>query len=294
MPFRLTVPSKTFLLGEYVALTGGPAILLATKPRFELLIDNKPGIHEGINPKSPAAKFIKKNADFYQNYQLKFIDPYNKLGGLGASSAQFAMVFALKQQANKLRDEEIFDLITEYQQVAWNGKGIAPSGADLVAQIKGGICFFHKAQKEIKIFSWPFSETEFCLIHTGNKIATHVHLKKLTKFYSQDLENIVHTGLTSLEKKDSKQFAAAINHYAEILQSKKLVTTNTIKLLKKIYQQPGVLAAKGCGALGADVIFVLLTKKNSDKFIEWANSQALHVVSSGNHVSHGLEGVSCD
>jgi mevalonate kinase len=34
----LSVPGKTFLVGEYVALDGGPSIVLATRPCFEMKI----------------------------------------------------------------------------------------------------------------------------------------------------------------------------------------------------------------------------------------------------------------
>ena len=38
---RLSVPSKSFFLGEYLALTGGRTLLAATLPRFELPLDGR-------------------------------------------------------------------------------------------------------------------------------------------------------------------------------------------------------------------------------------------------------------
>lgn len=36
MTIALSAPSKTFLVGEYAVLRGGPALLLNTSPRFRL------------------------------------------------------------------------------------------------------------------------------------------------------------------------------------------------------------------------------------------------------------------
>ena len=80
MALQLSVPSKTFLLGEYVALNGGPAIVLCTAPRFELRVEKNSSHakYENIHPQSPAGKLIAKNS-FYQKYDLHFIDPYHGL-----------------------------------------------------------------------------------------------------------------------------------------------------------------------------------------------------------------------
>ena len=44
----LSAPGKTFLVGEYVALAGGPSIVLATEPRFELRVYS-----DGCDPTTP-------------------------------------------------------------------------------------------------------------------------------------------------------------------------------------------------------------------------------------------------
>ena len=50
------IPAKTFLLGEYVAIVGGAAIILTTTPGFEVrLVDT--GDVTGIHPSSPAGLF---------------------------------------------------------------------------------------------------------------------------------------------------------------------------------------------------------------------------------------------
>ena len=164
-----------------------------------------------------------------------------------------------------------------------------PSGADVIAQLKGGMCFFHKDKKIVQSFSWPFSDMSFCLIHTRKKVATHEHLKKIAAENYSELEKIVFVGLESIQKKKSPEFVSAIQEYAAILDKKQLVAGHTKILLEKIALQTGVLAAKGCGALGADIIFVLLNNQYESQFEAWAKLQKLHVVSQGCKVSSGFQ-----
>ena len=85
--FELMVPSKTFLLGEYVALKGScPVLVLTTEKYFKLFVGLNSAQKidvQGIHMESPAGKLIKSNVDFYKNYAIKFIDPYPSLGGFG-------------------------------------------------------------------------------------------------------------------------------------------------------------------------------------------------------------------
>ena len=52
---NIVIPAKTFLVGEYLALTGGPSIILTTTPCFELRQCNNLGLH-GVHPESPAGR----------------------------------------------------------------------------------------------------------------------------------------------------------------------------------------------------------------------------------------------
>jgi mevalonate kinase len=288
MSFQITTPSKTFLLGEYVALIGGPAIILTTEPRFELIAttSHTPDV-EGIHEKSPAGKWIQQNSDCYQPYHIQFIDPYRGLGGFGASSAQFVMLVALKNhlQSSPLND---FDLLNDYEKFAWNGEGIAPSGADLIAQLHGEICFFHKSKKEIKTFSWPFKDIGYCLIHTGNKLATHIHLKQLTNFNGAELERITFSGLASMEKNDSESFIKAIGNYAITLQLQGLIAEQTQDILKQLACCPEILIAKGCGALGADVILTIFNRQKQNEVVLWLKEKNFNVIVYGYEVAKGL------
>src|SRR3990167_4806167 len=78
------IPAKTFLLGEYVALQGGPAMILTTTPCFEVGVGDLE--IQAIHPDSPAGLCWR---DSGIPGELFWYDPYEGIGGLGASSAAF-------------------------------------------------------------------------------------------------------------------------------------------------------------------------------------------------------------
>lgn len=286
-----SVPSKTFLLGEYVALTGGPAIILTTEYRFNLIAKLQKATSlstESIDQDSPAGKLIQSDTDFYKHYTLRFIDPYKGLGGFGASSAQFILSYALRSHecSQKIEYEA---LLNDYNQFSWDGKGIPPSGADVIAQLYGGVCYFYKREKKIKIFSWPFSTLNYGLIHTGNKLATHVHLSSLNTFDTVSLTRIIELGLKSIEEKNGDQFAESIQQYAHALAKQNLTKKETSTILKRLLRNPKILAAKGCGALGADVVLILYQKDDQQPVLDYIQSLTLNIIFYGDQASSGLK-----
>ncbi len=287
---HLSVPSKTFLLGEYVVLEGGPSLILTTEPRFQLTVNksNDDDTLFSIDPNSPAGKLLTRDFDFYRHYSLHFNDPYKSLGGFGASSALFLLLKAMKShiESTPLNDD---DLLEDYIELAWDRVSIAPSGADLIAQKHGGFCYYHKSTKETKTFSWPFSELGYCLIHTGNKIATHTHLNQLSQVDTQELRETVLKALNEVELHHSLEFMESISHYGNTMNKLGLVCNNTVEMIAQLLCCPYTLTAKGCGALAADVIVLFYDKNNQNALIEWLQEYNYHVIKYGLEVSPGLK-----
>jgi mevalonate kinase len=288
---EISAPSKTFLLGEYAVLRGKGAILLATEPRFRLRVtphhQDAPAI-EGIHAASPAGKMLASDSAFYSQYRLQFIDPFKGLGGFGASSAQFLMLYALKQfiHAEEIND---LDLLTVYRKFAWQGEGEPPSGADLICQRYGHLSYFSKQDNQLTQLAWPFPKLSYVLIHTGTKLATHEHLKGALHFNENALEKIVQLGLESLENKKAEDFVASINQYAHALQDQQLLAENTQNMLQQLCSHQAILAGKGCGALGADVIIIFYNNDKHDVILTLLKQLQCNVITHGNHTSHGLE-----
>lgn len=265
------IPAKTFLIGEYLALHGGPAILLNTQPCFEmsLSVNNK---LVGIDANSPAAKLWHENKNL--GIGLNWFDPYQGIGGLGASSAQFLGAY---YASNKEITREA--ILQTYLHFAWSGQGMAPSGYDVISQSMSGIVYLHVKKNIYKTYNWPFSDVNFILVHTGKKQATHTYLQNLEEIAINDeLFNIVNSAKTAFLQKNSIILAQAINDYHAELHKLNLVAKHSLEMIDYLKSKKGILAVKGCGALGADVLFILVNTIDFNKKISEINALGWRVL----------------
>jgi mevalonate kinase len=290
MQFNLTVPSKTFLLGEYLVLKGGPAILLATPPPFYLNVfpvSSQSGSGSNIHPDSPAGRWLQKWKQFYSDYSFHFIDPHAGLGGFGASSAQFVMLYGFMQHVLG-ETIDAWKMVQEFQTCAWHGRGTIPSGADVMTQLKGDVTLFHPAAQETRNVSWPFPDLEYGIVRTGHKLATHKHLETLDEFDPSPFSTIVKEAYQSIESRDSGRFMDTFKRYGLELKKQGLVFQETEKFLNQLRLCPEIQACKGCGALGVDVIVILFYKENRLKVLRWMTQHELQLVVYGQEIAQGL------
>lgn len=306
MALIFSAPGKTFLAGEYLALDGGMTLLAMTEPRFELRVSAVArsgaglrkagpgsGRRDGIPAGSPADRLIARHEEFFSRLDLAFHDPHAGQGGWGASTAQYLTLFALLSWRSATNDEAGRELDTkllldEYKKDAWNGEGRAPSGADLIGQMKGGFCFFEKQTGMISRTAWPFENLDGFLIRTGVKVPTHEHLKTLAELDTAPLAEAMVAVREAWNKADGDGFAEGLKSYNRVLQQKRLVTENTLSLLHDLLWMNGVKAAKGCGALGADVVFALVEKNIRRSFEIWAGEKGLEAICLREKTSDGL------
>lgn len=247
------IPAKTFLLGEYAALAEASAILLTTNPSFELTLTHENKESE-IHPQSPAGVW-------WQQQQLKenllWNDPYAGRGGLGASSAQFIASYLASCFIKKITPN-LDDMLQAYYTASWTGNGLKPSGYDVIAQTQKGCVYVNKQQKIIQSYGWPFQELSFFLIHTGVKLATHHHLQTTTLPNEIDyLSALVDEAKQAFDQANSTKLIATINNYHKKLVELNLVAEHSLNLINQFKEDSEILASKGCGALGSDVILLV-------------------------------------
>jgi mevalonate kinase len=286
----LLVPGKTFLLGEYAVLHNGPAVVLAHGPRFSLRIDEaETGTAEGIHPKSPAGQFMRLQPDKFARLAARFLDPYGGQGGFGASSAQFVSVFAW----SKLQSSPWARLNFSVED-AWrafkdldHGAGQPPSGADVVAQILGDVTVFAADPFSAQAVKWPFQDLVVMLAPTGQKLATHEHLRERLPV-SDRLMRLAEEGRDALLASDRSRFVAAFTGYAAELEELQLVTTHTRGLIAAAASNPDVIAVKGCGAMGADVMAVLVERPKVHEVEKYLNEHGLRVASTSDRIEAGV------
>lgn len=290
MKFHLSAPSKTFLTGEYAVLVGGPAIVLNTPPRFELVCEKQNSLDEvqvsGIPDGSPAAVWLRQRRPMLEGWKIEFRDPHEKRGGFGASGAQFLMVHSFTtflQHANLTPQLKTEDVFNDYQ-VCSNGTG---SGADILAQITGGASIVDIKQVRADRFDWPYPELCFGILRTGSKMPTHLHLQSLKRDSLKVLLAPAEACARAFGVASWREFAGLVKEYEAALRSLDLQASRTTDLLKAFKGQSWCLAAKGCGAWGADTILLMYEKGLEAEVAEFAETQGLPFVA--NDLSGGLE-----
>ncbi|GIL17338.1 MAG: hypothetical protein BroJett040_10890 [Oligoflexia bacterium] len=292
---ELTVPGKAFFAGEYLAMTGGPALVATVGPRFKMIAERTSGLNQNpFHELSPAGKFWIENKNRLQNYNIEFIDPHQGAGGWGGSTAEFALLSALDQIVHYQESDQLLidhrHLLMEYQRLAWDGQSIyKPSGSDLVSQITGGLVYFDRNNGKLEKFNWPFEKLGFCFFQTGIKIKTHEHLQGLRELNTEPLHELMNQVISSLKSANETDFCSNINLYWKKLEELGLTAQSTQELLGQM-KRDGVMAMKGCGALGADVILIIYdkTKLNSQELSAIGQEHGLNLKATDLDLARGI------
>jgi mevalonate kinase len=166
-----------------------------------------------------------------------------------------------------------------------------PSGADVIAQMMGGLCEVNINPFAIDNSSWPFRDYGFVIVPTKEKLATHEHLKNLNSFDPTVLRKAYAQGVSALKTSDPIQFIEAIKSYALGLERLGFVTENTRSLCSELNKFDAISAIKGCGAMGSDVLFICFEKKRASEALSVLQSLNLSVTSTHEDLTHGLRAI---
>lgn len=271
-------------MGEYYVLQQGEAFVLNTMPRFKLHVKPADTFEmKGIDKYSPAGKFILANSHKFAKHHLSFEDPFYGLGGLGASSAQYLLAYAALINQPKTKA-----LLETYFNHAFSGQGTAPSGADVLAQFCGKLSYVNKKTLALASNNWPFDDLRFHIIRTNHKLATHEHLKSLHQLDTLSLGYIFKDFKNAIQMHKQNEFCDSINQYQKKLVQMKLMSENTQSLIKDLKSKTAILAAKGCGAMGLDIILLITEQNQQSAIIKHCNEMGLSYIASNEHLTDGL------
>lgn len=273
---KLSIPGKTFLGGEYAALFSGPSLVLATHPNFEFTARRGQGRH-CFHGDSPAGKYISRHRAFFDPFDIEFKTPPNQAGGFGGSTAEFIGVYLLKTFWSSFEQEKWVDLrelhsspkspvIEAWQEYRslFEGETIKPSGADMIAQMLGGLTVFSRGS--VEVLNWPFLEKDVFLFKTSRKVPTHDHLAqlKITSDVVALIQGITVRLVGALQSASWPAFIAAQKDLSQEFHRQNLWSQDTAHLVEDLLLKTGVEWARGCGSLGADVIAVFANKNQFD------------------------------
>lgn len=272
--FDFSCGAKTFLFGEYAALIQGPAVLVSTTPRLNLQVsiltedmreETKPSgrfaesVTYILHSDSLAAKLVVGSARVKIEIEKQKIP----LNGLGVSTAEYLALWGYFQHRfHEATDSLIFNSNHLEDYRALSTSEIKPSGYDLITQSYGGVVQIQKTKNGLAVASteWPFENLGFLLCYTHKKLQTHIHLKTL----ANNEEDLIHLSkcsseaLAAFQSKSEAGFVKGIKKFQEELERQKKVSEHTLEILQHFLgdqrTSPHIEAAKGCGAMGADVI----------------------------------------
>ena len=253
-----SLPSKTFLVGEYSALVERGCLLLNTHPRFAQL----------------------KNGHF--------LDPHQQKGGFGASSAKWLCNYLSCNYLTKEEREHLFHpnkdqldtklaikLRSAYQKEVKQSESslkMTPSGVDILSQCIGQVAYIDVQKNIFKSLIWPFKDLSFIIFPTGNKAFTLEHLKEDIqiqdcKLLSEKSQEVIKAFLN--HKKN--EFLSTLNDFDCCLENLGFCCAQTLSLKKNIRKHFPKVIVKGCGALGMDTLLLICASdmiSNIKDFIE--------------------------
>lgn len=262
--------------------------MVTTAPAFEFrwTYENSrsPELKHPFHPESPAGRYLDQ-IDFQSGrIDIEFSDPYRGRGGFGGSTAEFLGSWMLSRWLNgdevANTDGEWCAEVRDYREQVcplWTSERLGggrfmdildayaefepkASGADLVSQIAGGVAVWDRNKQVMRKLGWPFDGLKLSLLKTGRKIRTHEHLKTagpLGRDARAEMGLWVEDAIQAVALADADRLIAAVRGVGKVLELQGLVAEHTLQALRDLADIAGVRAAKGCGAMGADVIAVL-------------------------------------
>lgn len=285
-------PSKTFIVGEYAALEGAPAIIANTFPRFYFLVSKKkqksdPHTNlQHFHPKSPAGLWLNRHPQILKQYQIAALDPHKGKGGFGFSSAAFNLVYYVSHVLANSEKYPVLKIWQAYRRLHFEGKHA--SGADVVSQYMGKLCVFSSQPFYAESMEWPFQDLDFILLRTGISVNTWEHLKelKISTSKMQALVTLSTESVLCLKAANSTRFIKLVNEYAACLKKLSLTHPKALNLLRQIHSKK-ILAIKACGALGAEVICVFFHPSNKQQILTLFKNTP--IVADSSQLSEGLK-----
>jgi len=282
----VSIPGKTFLVGEYAVLIGGEALGLATRPQF--YVESNLNQDVEYHPQSAVSLFCKKHNI---SFSKKIINPYG-VGGFGQSTAEF--IFAWVEKNKKISRRDLKSIFQEYLSLFSdvNNQNKRPSGADLVTQALGQVTHFKTPVEDSTSYTWPFSDLSFFVISTGLKIKTHEHLETLDRRKLVILkplsQKVIQSFLNRNKNDDKYEFIENLRNWSHELEQMSLQHADVLKIKSKLLKNENILLVKPCGALGADVCLVFCDSTKKDLVGEFLKEHQYHIQASELDLSAGF------
>jgi mevalonate kinase len=190
--------------------------------------------------------------------------------------------------AIKQMKENWLDELALYRELATGPHQRAPSGADFIAQLFGGVTLFDAHHKRVETQLWPFSDLSFVLIRTGFKLATHTHLQSTVEVPEAELRQMAQPAIEAFNQCRSDVFVQCTLNYAEVLRRCGLLAPKSEELIRDLILEEKFLGVKGCGALGADILIAFFSPSYEKDIVNHLATKGLEICGKSSEIGQGL------
>lgn len=275
---RLHIPGKTYLVGEYAVLLGGPALGLATTPCFDVTYEQGASLKSQIHEESPAGLYLNRHyPEKSQDISAFLSNPYS--GGFGKSTAEYWAAIL----PNMLRHKQDFlNVLREYRALH------VGSGIDLAIQYFGGVTEI-ASDTEFKSHPWNFENLDFSIVATGHKVATHEHLAHLDRSALHELPSLSAEVCKAYISVNEDAFLYSLQGWTTALKTLGLTCQSSLEMCDHLNKNADVLIAKPCGALGADVILVFYRADKKAGVLNYLQSHSYKVLADKSSLHDGVK-----
>lgn len=269
------------MIGEYSVLEKGSAFVVATEPCFEFATGKTNDSVKPFSPhpESPAGKAFQRLFGDGKSRDISFLDPHRGRGGFGGSTAEWLAV-----QLSLSDERDPWALWFQYQEDA-RLEGRVPSGADVLAQILGGVVTVDFSENSYQTLKWPFPDGHFLIFRTGLKLNTHAHLQAMKVLPKNDLEMVSQQFGKHFKERNFDGGARSINDFAVELLRLGLVDQRVQTITQKL--RPHAAAVKGCGAMGVDTVVCFVTAEQRKTALDTAAALGLEFVADETMLARG-------
>lgn len=294
LPFSVSAPGSTMIMGEHSVLAGQPALVCALDARLEISVvprdDRRIQIESQLGhyqanldhlPQDASLTFVVAAIQAYQarlvrGFDLSIRADFPATIGLGSSAAVTA---AMVKLLNYLMGQQA-TLHEEFQQglaIIHNVQQGRGSGADLAASLAGGLiafCHFSDPVQPSQIKSIACPDTlVFALYYCGYKMKTPDVLRyvetlwraqpELLSSLYQLMGQTTSSAIEALEQQDLKALGRLMNVYQGLMDALGVCDQTLAEMVYQLRQNDHILGAKISGSGLGDCVLTLGTESVS-------------------------------
>jgi hypothetical protein len=132
---------------------------------------------------------------------------------------------------------------------------------------------------------WKFQELDFLIFRSGHKVPTHEFVKEARLEKLKTLVGLSHETVQAYLQNDMAAFFDGLQAFVQKQTFLGLVDARAADLVERAEYDPDVLFAKGCGAMAADTLLMIVETSKAER-VKKRWSDQLEFVAQSRDLAH--------